>query len=300
MKVSALDWALCRSFLAILREGSLSGAARRLSVAHPTMSRHLEELEAALKLPLFVRSPTGLVPTEIAMALLPAAEAMEAAAENLVRTASADAAEPAGTVRITASEIIGTEVLPAMLARLKTAHPGLAFELAVSNDIANLARRDADIAVRMTRPTQTDLVARKLGTVTLGLFAHTHWLAAHGAPPSLPALIASGALIGYDRDPAMLRALAAGGLRVSRTDFGFRADSDLAQLAALRQGFGVGVCQKPLAARDPDLRPVLSGFSHDLELWLVSHTDLRGTRRVRVVLDALAEELAAYAREEER
>jgi DNA-binding transcriptional LysR family regulator len=293
MSIQNLDWALWRSFLAILREGSLSGAARTLDVAHPTIRRHLDELEARLGAPLFVRSPSGLVATELAQSLREAAQTMEAAAALLVRTASADAGTSAGVVRITASEVIGVEVLPPILSALKTRHSGLSFELSLSNNVEDILRHDADIAVRMTRPAQDGLLARKVGLIPLGLYAHKSWIARHGEPESLAELIASASLIGYDRDPAIIRALLAFGLRATPTDFGFRSDSDLAQLAALRAGLGVGICQRSIAARDPKLKQVLPDFTQALEVWLITHPNLRNVRRVRTTLDGLADGLRA-------
>jgi DNA-binding transcriptional LysR family regulator len=294
MNLRHLDWALWRSFLAILRHGSLSAAARSLDVAQPTIRRHLDELEATLGAPLFTRSPSGLAATDLALSLREAAQAMDSAAALLQRTASADAGAVAGTVRIAASDIIGVEVLPAILAGLKARHPALAFELTLSNRLEDILRHDADIAIRMTRPAQDGLLARKIGTIPLGLYARDAWIERHGAPASLPSLIAAGGLIGYDRDPSIIRALAQFGVQGKPADFGFRSDSDLAQLAALRAGLGVGVCQKPLAARDPHLRHVLPDIAHALETWLVTHPDLRGVNRVRATLDGLADGLAAY------
>ena len=294
MNLHNIDWALWRSFLAILRKSSLSGAARALDVAHPTVRRHLDELEARLGAPLFVRSPSGLAATELALSLREAAETMESAAALLVRTASADAGAAAGAVRIAASDIIGVEVLPPILSALKGRHPGLSFELTLSNSIEDVLRHDADIAVRMTRPAQEGLLARKVGLIPLGLYAHESWIARQGEPVSLADLIGSGYLIGYDRDPAIIRALAAHGLPVTSADFGFRSDNDLAQLSALRAGFGVGFCQQPIAARDPMLRQVLPAFTHALEIWLVTHPNLRNLRRVRATLDGLASGLAGH------
>jgi DNA-binding transcriptional LysR family regulator len=294
MNPSNLDWALWRSFLAILREGSLSGASRALEVAHPTIRRHLDELEATLGSPLFVRSPSGLVATELALSLREAAQTMEAAAAQLVRTASADAGAVAGTVRITASEIVGVEVLPSILNALKARHSGLSFELSLTNNLENVLRRDADIAVRMIRPAQDGLLARKVGLIPLGLYAHESWIARHGEPLSLAEVIASGSLIGCDRETAIIRALAAYGFPATANDFSFRSDSDLAQLAALRAGLGVGVCQQPLAARDPKLRHVLPAFTYELETWVVTHPNLRGVGRVRATLDGLAKGFTGY------
>lgn len=289
------DWELCRTFLAIVREGSLSAAGRLLGLTHPTVRRHLEELEAGLGAPLFVRSPAGLVPTDAALALREPAEAMEAAFEQFLRLGSGAGQAMAGTVRITASEVMGAEVLPPILARLRREHCGLQFELALSDDLADLLRRDADIAVRMVRPVQADLLARKVGEVQLGLYAHQAWLDAHGAPHSLEALLRSGQLVGYDRSSVLIEALAAQDLLLARKDFGLRSDSGLAQLAALRAGLGVAVCQCPLAARDPALVRLFPEVAAPLEIWLASHPSLRGSLRVRTCIEALGRELAAYA-----
>jgi len=295
MSLASLDWALCRTFLAILRDGSLSGAARRLGVAHPTIRRHLEELESGLGAPLFVRSPSGLAPTELALTLRDPAEAMESAFEQMVRQASGTGDAVAGTVRITASEVMSVEVLPPMLARIKQAHPGLTFELDVSDDVADVLRRDADIAVRMLRPTQSDLVARRTASVPLGLFAHRDWVKANGEPVSLPALLRGGGLIGYDRETLLIQAFLAQGVAAERPDFGFRTDSNLAQLAAMRAGLGVAVCQIPIAARDPAMVRLLPKVGAALEVWVVSHPNLRASKRIRACLDALDRELAGYA-----
>ena len=298
MSIDSLDWTLCRSFLAILRKGSLSGAARVLGVAHPTVRRHLEEIEENFHEPLFVRSPSGLAPTELAQSLRDPAEAMESAFQQLVRTASGAGDAVAGTVRITASEVMGAEVLPPMLRTLRDAHPALEFEVELSDDVADVLRRDADIAVRMLRPTQSELVARRVANVPLGLYVHRRWLEANGAPASLGALVKSRQLIGYDRQMPLITALSALGVRAESRDFGFRSDSTLAQLAAMRAGLGVAVCHMPIAARDPALVRVLPDFTLALETWLVSHPNLRGSLRVRACLDALAKSLATYAAED--
>lgn len=288
------DWALWRSFLAVLRGGSLSAASRALGLTHPTLRRHIETLEALLGTPLFTRSPAGLLPTPVALSLRPSAEAMEAAAARLLRDATAEAGEPAGTLRVTASEIVGAEVLPPLLAELRARHPRLDIELVLSNETLDVLRRDADIAVRMHPPRPEGLLARRLGAVRLGFFAASAWIARHGAPRGLRALIEARALIGPDRETALPRALAAQGFPAPREAFAFRSDSDLACLAALRAGLGVGICQMPLAARFPELQPVLPELGGRLEMWLVTHPDLRRLPRLRAGLAVLAAGLRAY------
>ena len=294
MVIDPVPWELFRSFLAVARHGSLSGAARALRLTQPTLGRHIDLLEQSLATPMFTRSPQGLIPTETALTLVPIAEAMESAAEAMIRAASGQAGEVAGVVRITASEIIGAEVLPPILAAFAEQHPGIAFELHLSNRTEDLLRRDADIAVRMVRPTQAGLVARRLGEAVIGLYARRSYLAAVGEPQSM-ADLARCRTIGFDRNPVAVKAIEGAGLQLSRELFSLRTDSDLAQLAAIRAGYGVGGCQVGIAGRDPALVRVLAqAFAIPLETWLVMHENLRASARVRQVFDHLTAGLKAY------
>jgi DNA-binding transcriptional LysR family regulator len=287
-------WELYRSFLAVLGEGSLSAAARELGLTQPTIGRHIEALEQTLGVALFTRSPRGFIATEAALELRPYAQAMAANARALLRAASGGRHEARGAVRVTASEVIGAEVLPAILGELREANPALVIELALSNRNEDLLRRDADIAVRMVRPTQDALLARRVGEVRLGLHAHRAYLERHGVPTSLDEL-AGHSLIGFDRETSVSRSLRASGIPVHRGMFALRTDSDLAQLAAIRSGFGIGVCQIGLGLRDPDLVHVLpKALRFGLETFVVMHEDLRASRRCRLVFDALVAGLTRY------
>ncbi|HZC18003.1 MAG TPA: LysR family transcriptional regulator [Caulobacteraceae bacterium] len=289
------DWDLYRAFLAVLESGSLSGAARTLGLTQPTVGRQIEALEAGLDAVLFTRSPGGLRATEAARALQPHAAAMASAADALLRTASGEADQVRGVVRVTASHMIGAEVLPPILTQFHEANPEIVIELALSDRQEDLLRRDADIAVRMARPTQAALTARRVGLVPVGLFAHRRYLERHGAPTRLePGL--SG--IGFDRNVEMLSALRDLQLPLTREYFSFRSDNDLAQLAALRAGFGIGGCQYGIARRDPDLVHVLAdAFRFDMEVWVAMHEDLRSSRRMRLMFDALVEGMRNYVAE---
>ncbi len=182
------SWDELRTFFEVVRDGSLSGAARRLGLTQPTVGRHIDALEDALGLALFTRSPRGLTPTPAAVTLAPHGEAMAAAAAALSRSASSEAALDKGAVRVTASEIVGCEVLPSIFADFRAKHPGVAIELAVTNRNEDLGRGDADIAVRMVRPTQSGLVARRIGATRIGLYARRDYCDRFGAPRSLAAL----------------------------------------------------------------------------------------------------------------
>lgn len=291
---STPPWDLLHTFLGVLREGSLSGAARLLDLTQPTVGRHVAALEQALGQPLFTRSPNGLLPTEAALALRGHAEQMEAAAAALQRAATARGDEVRGTVRVTASEIVGVEVLAGVCAALREAHPGLVLELALSNQLQDLLRREADIAVRMTPPEQGQLIARRIGSIELGLHARPDYLDRHGRPAGF-ADLAGHTLVGFDRVTPFIRAGAKrlGGL--TRDSFSLRCDSDLAQLALIRAGGGIGACQVALARREPVLERVLADqFSWPLETWVAMHQDLRQNTPCRVVFDALVEGLSSY------
>jgi DNA-binding transcriptional LysR family regulator len=297
MSAAEPNWDLYRTFLAVLEEGSLSGGARALGLTQPTIGRHIEALEQALGFALFTRSQQGLKATEGAQQLKPYAEALASTAAALLRVASSQGGEARGAVRVTASEVIGAEILPAILGPLREAHPELAIELVLSNRIENLLNREADIAVRMVRPDQDALVARHIGEIPLGFFARQDYLQRHGVPQTL-ADLASHAVIGFDRDFASVRALAAEFGPIDRNLFALRTDNQLAHLAAIRAGFGVGVCQVGLAKRDPSLIHILRNeFEAKLDTWLAMHEDLKDTGRCRVVFDALAEGLSRYAKE---
>ncbi len=295
MAIDDPSWDLHRSFLAVMREGSLSAAARALGMTQPSLGRHIRALEQRLGVALFTRSPQGLTPTEMAHELLPHAQAMASASAAMRRAASAGIGELRGVVRVSASEVIGGEVLPGMLAAFREQHPGVVIELVLSNQSADLLRKDVDLAVRMVQPTQQALVARKVGTIVLNLYAHRRYLKTHGTPKR-PDQLAEHALIGFDHEPPYVRTLRPADSPFIREHFALRTDSDLAGLAALRAGFGIGFCQVPLAARDRQLVPVLAEvIAPVLPTWLVMHEDLRRSARHRALFDFLAEAMARYA-----
>jgi DNA-binding transcriptional LysR family regulator len=244
---------------------------------------------------LFTRSQTGLMATAAAHELRPHAEDMAAAAAAFVRMGSGNLEETAGVVRLAAADVVGVEVLPVILAEFRYKYPNTVVELSLSNQMADLLRRDADIAVRMVRPKQKALLAKRAGTVALGFHAHRRYLERFGYPERLEDL-ARHTLIGFDRTLPFANLLNAVPLPVSRELFAFRCDNDLAQLAALRSGFGIGICQAGIARRDPNLLPLLGKqFKLDMEIWIVMHNDLKGVSRMRLMFDHLALELARFA-----
>ena len=287
-------WDLYRTFLAVIRERTLSAAARRLQLAQPTAGRHIQDLETKLGTPLFVRTKRGLLPTAAALAIVPHAEAMFAAASAVHRLSSAETQDERGVVRITAGQLVASEVLPAILAEFCRRFPRIELELSVSDRNEDMLLREADIAVRMVRPTQGALVTRRIGTVELGLYAHRRYLDTFGMPQTVREL-ASHRRIGFDRDSHAVRSAGGAAAQLRREDFGFRCDNTAVQIAAMSAGVGIGAYHIQLAPRHPDLVRVLPGeFRFKREMWLAVHRDARATRRIRLVFDHLAVGLAGY------
>jgi len=294
MDMPSTDWTHYRSFKAVADTGSLSGAARQLGLTQPTIGRHVEALEAALGVSLFTRAPQGMTPTPAALDILPHAAAMAAAAQAAVRAASGSAQALSGTVRLTASEVISIEVLPALLANFRDRHPGIDLEIVPTNRVEDLLRRDADIAIRMAAPVQKALVVRHIGPLDVALYAHEDYLATHGMPETLEAL-AAHTIIGFDQDMSLIEARKGLPLPLARDLFRIRSDSDLAQLALLRGGLGIGGCQVGIARRDAGLVPVMpETVSFGLDMWIAMHEDQRSSRRIRVLFDHLVDAMSDY------
>ena len=295
-KKAEINWELWHSFLTVLRHGNLSRAARLLGLTQPTLGRHIDALERILGLSLFTRSPKGLAPTDAAFELQSQAQAMAAAADALVRAASGSATEARGVVRVTAPEIIGAEILPPIFTAFRARYPGVTIELALTNVTQNLLQREADIAVRLVRPAQKALVAKQVGTVRFGGYAHRDYLARHGAPRTMEEL-RMHTLIGFDKGSAAIAALQALPNPLSRDSFSFRSDSALAQLAMVRAGFGIGRGADVAMRSDPDLVPVLAGhYGVETGLWVAMHEDSRNSRRMRLMFDHLTASLGALLR----
>jgi len=288
------DWSLWRSFAAVIANGSLSAAARALKLSQPTLGRHIEALEASLGLPLFERTLTGLKPTAAALRLYgPVAEA-----ETLLATATMLAegaqAEPGGTVRITASAMISNYVLPDLLAGIREHHPRIAIEIVPSDSAENLLLREADIAIRMFRPTQLELVTRRLGDVALVPAAHERYLARRGTPASIDALW-SHDLIGFDRSDAILLHARSLGITLGRDNFVLRSDDQPHLWELIKAGLGIGFAQENLARRTPGIIALPIDLAiPPLEIWLTTHRDLFTSHRIRAIYDALAQGLLAY------
>jgi len=194
-----------------------------------------------------------------------------------------------GTVRITASQPVACVLLPPVLARMRQALPEVQVELVSSNEVTNLLRREADIALRMVQPTQASLVAKRIGKVTLGTYAHRDYLRRRGTPRQ-PVDLLQHELIGNDRHEDILRGFAAMGYPVAREQFAFRTDDLMAYWEAVRSGLGIGFVGHYMARTDPDVVGILPMLQPpDLPIWLTVHREIRTNQRIRAVYDFLAQ-----------
>ncbi|MGV1834001.1 LysR family transcriptional regulator [Rhizobium rhizogenes] len=295
MTTSEPSWDFYRTFLAVLQHGSLSAAARELGLTQPTIGRHIDALEEAIGAELFTRSQQGLLPTDAALALRPYAETLANTTAALLRVASSSRDRVSGTVRISASEVIGVEVLPPILAGLQAAYPDLTIELSASDAVEDLLQREADIAVRMVAPAQDVLLARYIGSIPLGLFAHRNYLERYGEPKNIRELH-QHKLIGFDRQTAYIRTMMKRYPLLDGVSFTFKSDHSIALHNALRAGIGIGFYQIPLAKRDGELVRLLPEIGLPLDTWVAMHENLKTSPRCRVTFDALVAGLLEYVR----
>lgn len=288
------DWTLWRSFAAVAEHGSLSKAARALGSSQPTIGRHIEALEFTLGTKLFERSVAGLTPTELGLrAYEPIRRAVAAIAEAELQMAGASS-ELEGNVRITASVITAHYVLPKMLRVLREEFPLIAFELVPTDSAENLLLREADIAVRMFRPTQGDLITRKLGETPIVACARGDYLKARGTPRTFEELLEHD-LIGMDRSDLLIAVARQMGFALKRSDFAFRCDNQSAMWELMRAGLGIGFAQVNLVKQTAGMVGIdLPLVIPPLEVWLTSHRELYTARRIRAVYDRLGELMAAW------
>jgi len=293
MENRRFDWNLIKSFLAVLEAGTLSGATTVTGVSQPTLGRHIDELEALTGLVLFERGRSGMTPTQNALALAEEARAMQTGADAFAMTAAGRDTVVEGTIRITASEIVSNYVLPELLIALQEAEPALEIELVASNSVENLLARDADIAVRMLRPVQNDLIARRVNEMAMGAYARRDYLDQFGTPHSIGDL-SSHRILGYDRNDLIERGMARLGITFDRSLFRFRVDNQIVYWELVKAGAGIGFGPRFIAAKSPDLIRILPELDIEpLPYWLCSHRELSHSAKVRRAYDFLAERLAA-------
>ena len=227
MNEGSFNWSLIPSFLAALEQGSLTGAARQTGISQPTLGRHIAELEQQLNVVLFERTGRGLQATPQAMALAEAAQTMHAGAASFSRLATGSTTGLQGVVRITASQPVACFLLPPLLAAMRQTLPEVTVALVVSNNVSNLLRREADIALRMVRPDQNSLIAKRIGHIGIQACAHSDYLKRKGIPEHAKDLLAHD-LIAGDQNREVDLGFEAQGFPVKDLHFAFRSDDLIA------------------------------------------------------------------------
>lgn len=283
-----VDWSLIEAFLAVAEDGSLSAAARRLNASQPTLGRQIRHLETALSVDLFTRQPRGFDLTETGLSILPAARMMRDAMQQISLQAAGRQTDLAGDVRITTSVFMAHDVIPAIIAELRRDHPDIRIDLIPTDETENLLFREADIAVRMFRPEQLDMIAQHLGDIRLGVFAAKSYLARAGRPATIEDLL-NHDIIGYDRSDQIIRGMRDLGWPVTRDWFPVRCDNQSAYWQLVRAGCGIGFSQWQTGMADPDVEEVVPDLQvPPLPVWLTAHEAMRQTPRIRLVWEALA------------
>jgi len=289
-----LNWSSMKDFLAVAECGSLSEAARRLGVSQPTLTRRMAALENSLRAEIFRRSPRGLVLTEAGEALLEPARQMQAGAQAAELAVSGRDLTLEGLVRITATEGLAVAWLIPALAGFRRQQPHIDVEVIVRNTALNVLRREADIALRLGRPQQAELVARRMSDLTLGLYASRAYIEEMGRPEK-QADLAEHRGVAFDEGDVYTGAGAFLEKGLGDARVVFRANTLGAQRAAIRAGMGIGGQTCFIADRDPELVRVIPETEVRFEIWLVTHPGLRRSARIRAMYDFLAAQLEQSA-----
>ena len=280
---------MLRRFLAVIDAGSLLGAAKRLGTYQPTLSRQITELESQLGVPLFERTGRGLRPTSAGLAIVDAARAMAEAAQRVETRVTNAVQVDRGSVRISAAAVVANYLMPACVAQLRVRHSGIEIEVVSSNEVSNLLRRDADIALRMVQPSQDSIIARRIASMPMGAFASKAYLKRRGRPARAAAL-AQHDLVGLDADVGLIHGLRAAGLVLTRSEFAVRCDDQVACTRFVEQGAGIGFMPLFVARQLKSVERVLPSLSApSLPVWLAVHREIQGNPLIRTVYDLLAE-----------
>ncbi len=287
-----LDWNQLKAFLETAETGSLSAAARKLGLTQPTLSRQVAAIEQFMGVTLFERVGKSMALTPTGLDLLEHARAMGAAAEALGLAATGSSQAVRGVVSVSATDVVASVLLPPLVKKLHDQEPGITIDVIPSNALSDLLRREADIAIRHVKPEQPDLIARLVREASAHFYASESWVNAHGHPRSAEDA-ARLSFVGSDRSGQYLGYLRMHGLPLSEANFSCYADHSVAHWALVRQGMGIGVMMEEIANATPGMVRVLDDLPPvRFPIWLVTHRELRTSKRIRMVFDALAQGLA--------
>jgi len=283
------DWNRARAFLVTVEEGSLSAAARALGMTQPTLGRQVTALEQELDIVLFERAGQGLILTPSGLELVEHVREMGKAASRISLTASGQSQSIEGNICISASEVYAAFVLPPIIKKLRDLEPKINIEIVATNDVSDLRRREADIAIRNFRPTHPELIARKIKDVNARLYATNSYLEKH--EKSLEDTLEQAKFISFDNTGMLLKALNNLGLNLTTANFPILTNSYITHWELVKQGLGIGIMPDEIGDSEPLVERVLPDFNLEFPVWLTTHRELNTSRRVRLVFDLLVNEL---------
>lgn len=285
------DWNRARAFLVTAEEGSLSAAARALGMAQPTLGRQVDGLEQELGVVLFQRVGRGLALTPSGLELLDHVRAMGDAAGRVSLTAAGQSQSIEGRVCIAASEVYAAFLLPPIIQKLRRLEPGIQIEIVTSNAPSDLRRREADIAIRNFRPTEPDLIARKIRDVPARLYATPEYIDGIGNP-EVPGDLTKADFINIDGSGEFLKWLNSLGMNLTVQNFPITAENYLVMWELVKEGVGIGIIDGNIGDAEPAVQRLFENMDPIMfPIWLVAHRELNSSRRIRIVFDLLAKEL---------
>jgi DNA-binding transcriptional LysR family regulator len=286
------DWNRARAFLVTVEEGSLSAASRALGLTQPTLGRQVSALEDELGVVLFERVGRGLNLTPSGLELVEHVRGMGEAAGRVSLSASGKSQTIEGSVCISASEVDAAYRLPPIIAMLREKEPGIDIEIVATNAESDLRRREADIAIRNYRPTQPNLIAKKVRDIDGRVFCAPSYLQSIGNPQT-PEELREADFIGFNRSGELIEAMKLFGLNLTQKNYPIISESHLIQWEHVKQGLGIGIMSEDIGDKEPKVQRVLPQLDPlTVPVWLVAHRELHTSRRVRFVFDLMAEELA--------
>ena len=289
--MKAIDWNHIRAFHATAVAGSLSAAARQLGLTQPTLSRQVLAFEAELGVTLFERRGRKLVLNQTGMELLDHIRIMGDAADTLVLAANGRVQEIGGRVCISATDTSAAYILPEIVARIRLEAPQITIAIVASNELSDLHRGEADIAIRHVRPDRPGLVGRHIRDTEAAFYASEDWVARNGLPEG-PADLARAGLMGFD-DPRFSGYLRDIGIPIATEDFRIVSESSVVIWEMVKRGMGVAVMMREVAERTPGVVNLLPDMAPiPVPIWLVTHQELQSSPRIRLVQAIVAEELA--------
>lgn len=286
-----MDWNQARAFCATAECGSLSAAAKQLGLTQPTLSRQVAALELALGVSLFERVGKKLRLTESGKKLLHSAQLMNSAANSLMLAASGQSNLVEGVVSISVTDGMAANLLPPIIERLRMEAPGIKIELIVSNTISDLLRREADIAIRHVRPEEPELIGKLIREPEAHFYASESWVRKNGNPQA-PQEAKTCDFIGFDREGRYIEHLHGLGFDVEESNFPIICSNSLVATELAVRGLGINVMMREVAENIPGLVRVFEKLPPiTFPIWLVTHRELRTSKRIRIVYDALTEGL---------